>query len=436
MKRLVPRSLFGQFIALHVLLGILAAVLLSLGVSVLLNRTASHYQRDLLVQQAGAAARVLARRPDAVLVSATDLPVSGLSISVIDRNGHARLVHGPAMPGLVAEAPHGTAAVFFRRGTVRAISRPFAAGWIVVSQDAAAPQAVTDDIVRTFLKRFALLLLPVAALLPLSGALLTRRLTRRMRTVSAIAAGIGPRAIDQRLPRGTLPLEVEPLAIAPNAARDRRVKGYRVQAAFAADIAHDLRTPLAIVRLRAEKVADEELRRALLASVDRASRVMTQMLGLADLERRVEDAGGRVDLAALAEDVVAARAPAVLAGGRTIALEDQGRATMHGFAGPLTLALENLVDNAIRHTPPGTQITVAIGPGARLSVRDNGDGIAPDQIARLTERFFRGDGARSEGYGIGLSIVQRVAEAHHGLLSITPGPDRRGAMFTLSFRGA
>ncbi|WP_447411834.1 hypothetical protein, partial [Clostridium perfringens] len=81
---------------------------------------------------------------------------------------------------------------------------------IVVSQDSDAPQVVTDDIVRAFLTRFALLLLPFAALLPLIGALLTRRLTRRMRTVSAIAAGIGPRAIDQRLPRGTLPLEVEP----------------------------------------------------------------------------------------------------------------------------------------------------------------------------------------------------------------------------------
>lgn len=436
LRRFWPRSLFGQFIALHVLLGVVAAAVLSLGVSVLLHRTANHYQHDLLLQQAAAAERVLARRPDATIVAATDLPVSGLSIAVLDARHVARVVNGPPRPGIAAAAPLTRGTVFFHRGSVRALSRPFRRGWIVVSQDSDAPQVVTDDIVRAFLTRFALLLLPFAALLPLIGALLTRRLTRRMRTVSAIAAGIGPRAIDQRLPRGTLPLEVEPLAIATNAALDRLEKGFRAQAAFAADIAHELRTPLAIVRLRAEKVADDDQRRALLDSLDRASRVVGQLLGLADLERRVEDAGTRIDLAAIAEDVVSARAPAVLAGGRTIGLEDHGAIPLHGFAGPLTLALENLVDNAARHTPPGTQITVTIGPGARLSVRDDGEGIAPDQADRLTERFFRGDAPRTEGHGIGLSIVQRVVEAHHGTLMIAAGPDGRGAVFAMTFRGA
>ncbi|MGQ7414275.1 hypothetical protein ACTGVV_12170, partial [Streptococcus suis] len=105
----------------------------------------------------------------------------------------ARVVHGPPRPGIAAAAPLTRGTVFFHRGSVRALSRPFRRGWIVVSQDSDAPQVVTDDIVRAFLTRFALLLLPFAALLPLIGALLTRRLTRRMRTVSAIAAGIGPR---------------------------------------------------------------------------------------------------------------------------------------------------------------------------------------------------------------------------------------------------
>ncbi|WP_288936505.1 ATP-binding protein [uncultured Sphingomonas sp.] len=436
LRRLWPRSLFGQFIALHVILGIVAAAVLSLGVSVLLNRTARHYQRDLLVQQATAAEHVLARRPDATIVAATDLPVSGLSIAVLDARRRARIVHGPARRAIIAAAPLTRETVFFHRGSVRALSRPFRAGWIVVAQDSDAPQVVTDDIVRVFLTRFALLLLPFAALLPLIGALLTRRLTRRMRTVSAIAAGIGPRAIDQRLPRGTLPLEVEPLAVATNAALDRLEKGFRAQAAFAADIAHELRTPLAIVRLRAEKVADEEQRRALLDSLDRSSRVVGQLLGLADLERRVEDAGTRIDLAALAEEVVASRAPAILAGGRTIALDDRGAMPLHGFAGPLTLALENLVDNAVRHTPQGTHISVIVGPGTRLTVSDDGDGVPAEQRARLSERFFRGDAPRTEGHGIGLSIVQRVAEAHHGTLAIAPGEDGRGIAFTLRFRGA
>ena len=160
------------------------------------------------------------------------------------------------------------------------------------------------------------------------------------------------------------------------------------------------------------------------------------MLGLADLERRVEDAGTRIDLATLAEEVVASRAPAILAGGRTIALDDRGAMPLHGFAGPLTLALENLVDNAVRHTPQGTHITVIVGPGTRLTVSDDGDGVPAEQRARLSERFFRGDAPRTEGHGIGLSIVQRVAEAHHGTLAIAPAEDGRGIAFTLRFRGA
>ncbi|WP_447415052.1 ATP-binding protein, partial [Clostridium perfringens] len=68
--------------------------------------------------------------------------------------------------------------------------------------------------------------------------------------------------------------------------------------------------------------------------------------------------------------------------------------------------------------------------------RDDGEGIAPDQADRLTERFFRGDAPRTEGHGIGLSIVQRVVEAHHGTLMIAAGPDGRGAVFAMTFRGA
>ena len=357
-----------------------------------------------------------------------------MAIAVIDRNRAVLLAKGPARPHVIAAAPLDRGAHFFRRGVVEAYSLPTRGGrWIVASQDSAAPEVVTDDIVSAFLKRFALLVLPIAALVPLIGALLTRRLTRRMQAVSATAAAIGPRTLDTRLPRGTLPSEVEPLAAATNEALDRLEDGFRTQAAFAADIAHELRTPLAVIRLRADAVKNIAVRDALFAAVDRAARVVAQLLALADLEHFVEDAGEPLDLVALAEAVVAHQAPAIIAGGRSIALDvvTSGIAPVVGYAGAMTLALENLVGNAVRHTPIGTQILVGIGPGARLSVTDDGPGVALEHLASLKNRFWRADGSRSEGSGIGLSIVDRVARAHHGMLDVATGPDGRGLRFEI-----
>ena len=429
-RSLLPRSLLGQFVALHIVTALVATIALSLGVAALLHSTADHYQRRLLRQQAATVASALpsyaALRSDAL----TD----GMAIAVIDRNRAVLLAKGPVRPHVIAGAPLDRGAHFFRRGVVEAYSLPTRDGrWIVASQDSAAPEVVTDDIVSAFLKRFALLVLPIAALVPLIGALLTRRLTRRMQAVSATAAAIGPRTLDTRLPRGTLPSEVEPLAAATNEALDRLEDGFRTQAAFAADIAHELRTPLAVIRLRADAVENIAVKDALFAAVDRAARVVAQLLTLADLEHSVEDAGEPLDLVALAEAVVAHQAPAIIAGGRSIALDvvTSEIASVVGYAGAMTLALENLVGNAVRHTPIGTHILVQIGPGARLSVTDDGPGVALEHLASLKNRFWRADGSRSEGSGIGLSIVDRVARAHHGMLDVATGPDGRGLRFEI-----
>eukprot|EP01037_Dinobryon_pediforme_P025121 gene25121-27146_t len=136
---------------------------------------------------------------------------------------------GPPRPAILAAARLDGDRHFFRRGAVEGYSLPIRGGWIVVSQDDTDPEVVTDDIVRTFLKRFALLILPIAALVPLIGVLLARRLTLRMRAVSAIAATIGPRSFDTRLPLGLLPREAEPLAVATNAALDRLVEAGKIR---------------------------------------------------------------------------------------------------------------------------------------------------------------------------------------------------------------
>lgn len=428
-----PRSLIGQFALLHILVALVAAATLPFGVAVLLHRVAHHYQRNVLRQQAQAVAARLPGRDPAQAVGSVDIIAGGLTLDVVDAARRPLAERGPSRPAMLRAVPLAAQPRIVRRGPQVAVSWPAGRGrWIVVSQDDAAPEVVTDDIVRTFLKRFALLLLPLTLLIPLAGLWLTRRLTRRMAAAAGTAAAIGPRTLDCRLPRGTLPAEVEPLAIATNAALDRLEQSFAAQAAFAADVAHEIRTPLATIRLRADSVADEAVRAALLAEVDRAARVVAQLLGLADLERPLDEACEPVDLAMLAERVVAERAPAVLASGRAIALDDHGAVRFAGFAGAIALAIENLIDNAMRHTPAGTRITVAVGPGARLSVCDDGPPVAPAHRARMAERFWRG-GAAAEGSGLGLSIVARVAAAHGGALYLDAGAHGRGLCASVVF---
>ncbi len=432
-----PRSLIGQFVLLHALVALVAAATLPFGVAVLLHRVAHHYQREVLKRQAEAIAVLLPLRDPVRAVASVDVIAGGVTLDVVDAGRHVLAERGPARPTMIAAVPLAARPRIVRRGPLAAVSWP-AQGrrWVVVSQDDAAPEVVTDDIVRTFLKRFALLLLPLTLLIPLAGYGLTRRLTRRMQAAADIAAVIGPRTLDRRLPRDTLPAEVEPLAVATNAALDRLEQSFAAQAAFAADVAHELRTPLAVIRLRLDAVGDPDARRALRAEVDRAARVIEQLLGLADLERPMEDARAPVDLGALAEEVVAERAPAVLAHGHRIALDAAAPTPMTGFAGAIVLALENLIDNALRHTPPGTRIAVTIGPGAQLSVADDGPRIAAADLARMAERFWRG-GTAAEGSGLGLSIVARVAQAHGGTLRLEAGPGGRGlsARLTLAPTG-
>lgn len=149
-----------------------------------------------------------------------------------------------------------------------------------------------------------------------------------------------------------LPLEAEPLAKAINAALDRLAQAFAVQTAFAADLAHELRTPLAVVRLRADAVTDTDQRAALLTAVDRTARVITQLMVLADLERHHEDMEQEIDLRALAEEVIADKAPLIVTGGRSIELDEaDGEAMLRGNVAQLSLVLGNLIDNAMRHTP-------------------------------------------------------------------------------------
>jgi len=433
MRIAAPRSLLAQFVVLHVAVAVVATVVLLWSATTLLHQTADHFQRNLLRQQVEivAAARQRGERN----ISPTVLS-AGMAVTVIDRDRHIDGASGPARPDVLAVAPLSHRPRFFRHGDVQGFSQPVGGGWIVASQDDTDPQVVTDDIVRSFLKRFALITVPIAALVPLIGVVLARRLTLRMRSVSAIAAAIGPSSSDIRLPIGLLPLEAEPLAEATNAALDRLADALHVQTAFAADVAHELRTPLAVIRLRADAIENRAVQSEMIRAVDRAARVITQLLVLAELEQPSALGITPVALDRLAEDVVADRAPAIFAGERTIALEAAANApAIEGYSEAIALALGNLIDNAAKYTPTGTAIIVCVGPGAQLSVSDNGNGVPDAHLSRLKDRLWRGSPERIEGSGIGLSIVDRIARAHGGALAVERGPGGTGLTARITLFG-
>jgi len=441
MRLRLPRSLLGQVMLLHVAIAAAAAVILPFGVSAMLHRTAAHYEHGILSSSANAITGRLragngtgacrATGPDA---SSAILGKDGVSYALIDRHGLVMQRAGPIRADLISMAPHDSVGRFFQNGAVEALSRPLGAnscGWLIVSQDTRAPQFVSDDIVRTFLAQFALLAVPLILLVPTIGALLMWRMTRRLDAVSATATTIGPRAADIRLPVDGLPSEVEPLARATNDALDRLAVGLRAQAEFAANVAHELRTPLAALRLRIQALPADPDREGLLRAVDRATRVVSQLMALVDLERPLES-GSEFSPRAVLERIVIERAPSVFAGHRSIALaEGGGDVRQHGHPQLLALAIDNLIDNAIRHTPEDTSIMLAVEPDGSVWVEDDGPGIPADDIKLLTRRHWRAD-ARRGGAGIGLSIVARIAEATGRRLDIAPASAGKGMRFTLA----
>ena len=215
--------------------------------------------------------------------------------------------------------------------------------------------------------------------------------------------------------------------------------------AFIADAAHELRTPLTALDLQLQALGsatgDEERGRAysdLRAGVTRATRLVGQLLTLARHERRAGWAPGPVELGALARGVVTDLV--VLADARRIDLGVTApeTATVSGDEGSLSMLLRNLVDNAIRHTPTGGRVDVAVrrggdGTGAVIQVTDEGPGIPEVERSRVMDRFYRVPGSGGSGAGIGLAIVRAIAEQHGATVELGAGPGDRGLSVRVVF---
>lgn len=235
------------------------------------------------------------------------------------------------------------------------------------------------------------------------------------------------------LPGAGLPDELAPLVHALNELLLRLSQALDAQRAFVADAAHELRSPLTALKLQlnvleragsdAERAAAQ---RALGEGTARAAWLVEQLLALARNEPGAPPlALAPVDLSEVGRAALAATVPQALARATELELHADAPVTVQGDAASLTMLVRNLVDNAVRHSPPGGRVEVRIEAAAgtpTLTVDDAGPGIPAEDRERVFDRFYRRADAGGEGSGLGLAIVRKVAERHGAEVELSTSP--------------
>lgn len=202
------------------------------------------------------------------------------------------------------------------------------------------------------------------------------------------------------------------------------------QRRFAADAAHELRTPLAVLRARIDGLSPETVA-ALGPDVDRMGRLVDQLLAVARLEARLVELYDGVDLRAVARDSVARLFPLALSQGKSIGLSvPAGTVSVRGNALVLEDALCNLLDNALRHTAEGGAVDVTVTAAGAIEVADRGPGVDEADCERLFQPFTHGRGRRGSA-GLGLAIVAETAMLHDGSVGVARRPGG-GAVFRIT----
>jgi heavy metal sensor kinase len=310
----------------------------------------------------------------------------------------------------------------------------------------AAPLADVDRSV----ERLRLLLLvagPIAlALAGGGGWLLTRAALRPVDKMTEQAGAIGADRLADRVSVPDAADELTRLARTLNGMLERIEQGVVAQRRFVADASHELRTPLAVMRAELEvalrhrgRAADAaEVLDSAAEEVARMSKIVDDLLTLAHHdENRLELLLEPVDLGEVAAGVAAQLRPLAERAGVQLGVDAPAVAAVLADQTRLTQVVTNLVDNAVKYTGPGGSVRIRVweeADGAGLAVSDTGPGIAPEHLARVFDRFYRLDAARTRadgGSGLGLAICRELVEAHGGRIWAESAPGV-GSTFTLA----
>jgi two-component system OmpR family sensor kinase len=297
---------------------------------------------------------------------------------------------------------------------------------------AAQPMAVRDRATNKIERRLRVLLVAMVTMIAALVWYLVGRGLFPLRRFAGEVAQRSPGAL-QPVSTGGLPAEIAPVAVALNALLGRLERALAAQQTFVADAAHELLTPLTAVQVHLqmlERAPTEKRRNAayedLRHGLNRCIRLARQLLTLARQSPEAPHPPFRVvDLAEVAADAVSEAQAAALARGTDVGVATASAARVLGDADSLRLLVRNLVDNAIKYTPPGGRVDLVTGTAedvAWLTVSDSGPGIPDDDRERVFDRFFRRSGSEVDGSGLGLAIVREIADRHGTTVElISPG---------------
>jgi signal transduction histidine kinase len=443
------KSIFSRIIFLHVIALVITAIFMPLVLYYFFKWAANDLHDQAMRDQADLVAHYLVLRPDGTWT--LDLPpalqdvysqaVGRYAYAVLDDSGRVLFSSLKDRSPIFSADPRSSAVAYLetRRGNaaVSGVSLVKEADgrrvWVQVGEDLAHRDVIIDDIVADFFKRVGWITLPMLLFLLAIDIVIFRRALRPLLNASEMAKKINPNRTDVRLPPEEIPKEILPLVQAVNQALDRLEAGFRMQREFTADAAHELRTPLAILRSRVDTLADRGVSKALHQDIEGMARIISQLLDIAELESFSIDPHEKADLRTICAEVAEFAAPLALAKGKNIALSGSDAPVwVNGNSEMLSRAIRNLVENAINYAPPGTTVEIVVESSGMVRVLDEGPGIREEERKLIFQRFWRRDRRRTGNAGLGLSIVQRIADTHAATISVENRPTG-GANFTVSF---
>ncbi|MBL0596311.1 sensor histidine kinase N-terminal domain-containing protein [Aeromonas jandaei] len=284
-------------------------------------------------------------------------------------------------------------------------------------------------------KMAALTMLPLLLTLPFLLVLLWWLITRGLAPLRLLA-----QAISERHPANLSPLnlktsahELTPLTNEINRLMHALAETIEREKQFTNEAAHELRTPLAVLRIHSENALsaeDEESRQQsmhkMLQALDRSDRLIRQLLTQARIDNQQGVVQSELNLSQLLQTSLATLAPIALKKDQQLSLEGDENLMVMGQSTLLDLLFSNLIDNALRYTQAGGEITVEVrqeGHRVRVDIRDNGPGIPTAALSRLCERFFRVNPQQGDGVGLGMAIVSRIAQLHGAELDVHNRPE-------------
>lgn len=277
---------------------------------------------------------------------------------------------------------------------------------------------------------------PIAVMMPILMLVVWWVVSGSLEPVARVRSQVASRRADDLSPvsESGLPDEVEPLVRELNLLFGRVKTAFDAQQNFVADAAHELRTPLAALKLQAQSLlradSDEARKLAvarLTAGIDRATRLVEQLLVLARQEASAGTGRQQVDLAELARRAVADLAGVAQAKGVDLGVHESEEARVQGQPEALNILLRNLVDNAVKYTPPGGTVDISVKGTGVVTVEDSGPGIPPEERGRVFDRFYRIAGSEASGSGLGLAIIKAIAE-RHGATLVLDSSERLGGL--------